>query len=100
MIMGHLIILQLGLNQSLTSHHYRCIHINTLNGISRALTPSKLSHLRSLMSPLCVCERDRDRKCRSEERVAGGRRGHHTGQSRHMAKCTSPRFPVKIHFIL
>lgn len=51
MIMGHLIILQLTPNQSLTSHHYRRIHINRLDGIKRKLTPSKLSHLLCLMSP-------------------------------------------------
>lgn len=57
MIMGHLIILQLTPNQSLTSHHYRHIHINRLDGIKRKLTPSKLSHLLCLMSPrVFVCE--------------------------------------------
>lgn len=57
MIMGHLIILQLTPNQSLTSHHYRRIHINRLDGIERKLTPSKLSHLLCLMSPrVFVCE--------------------------------------------
>lgn len=49
--MGHLIILQLSPNQSLTSHHFRRIHINRLDGIKRKLTPSKLSHLVCLMSP-------------------------------------------------
>ena len=57
MIMGHLIILQLSPNQSLTSHHYRRIHINRLDGIKRRLTPSKLSHLLCLTSPrVLVCE--------------------------------------------
>lgn len=50
MIMGHLIILQLTPNQPLTSHYYRRIHINRLDGRKRKLTPSKLSHLLCLMS--------------------------------------------------
>lgn len=55
MIIGHLIILQLTPNQSLTSHHYRRIHINRLDGIK--WKPSKLSHLLCLMY-FCVfvCE--------------------------------------------
>lgn len=35
MIMGHLIILQLTANQPLTSHHYKRIHTNRLDGIKR-----------------------------------------------------------------
>lgn len=88
MIMGHLIILQLTPNQSLTSHHYRRIHINRLDGIKRKLTPSKLSHLLCLMPPrMSVC----DRKRRSQEGVAGGHCGHHSRQRRCMAKSRSPR---------
>lgn len=56
--MGHLIILQLTPNQSLTSHHYRRIHINRLDGIKRKPTPSKLSRrLLCLYCLVCLCVR-------------------------------------------
>lgn len=98
MIMGHLIILQLPPNQSLTSHHYRRIHINRLDGIKRKLTPSKLSHLLCLMPPGVFVG---DRRRRSQEGVAGGHASHHSRQGRCTAKRWTPGFldcPVKLFY--
>lgn len=82
--MERLIILQLTSNQSLTSHHYRCIHINRLDGIKKeAGTFISFSFALSKAS-LCVCAWGR--KCSRQGGVAGGCGGHQSGQGRHMAE--------------
>lgn len=72
MVMGLLIILQPSPNQSLTSHHYRRIHTNRLDGIKKkkGAVPSKLSERLCLTGP-GACGRGG-----LEEGVAGVSRGH------------------------